>query len=94
MTMIVFIVLIITDISQISVSVAHYSAFRAHSNFKEPDSFLPERWIDYKDPSNPFHSDRREALQPFSYGPRACIGRKYAVPSSHLLFPQRPLTHL
>ncbi|KAJ5861281.1 uncharacterized protein N7529_008591 [Penicillium soppii] len=62
----------------VSVSVAHYSAFRAHSNFTQPDSFLPERWIDYKDPSNPFHSDRREALQPFSYGPRACIGRNLA----------------
>ncbi|OJJ42281.1 hypothetical protein ASPZODRAFT_155391 [Penicilliopsis zonata CBS 506.65] len=59
----------------ISVSVAHYSAFRAASNFIEPDSFRPERWLEHK---GRFSGDRREALQPFSYGPRACIGRNLA----------------
>ncbi|GAB1211244.1 hypothetical protein ATERTT37_000357 [Aspergillus terreus] len=61
----------------VSVSVAHYPTFRSSSNFAEPDSFLPERWLRDKEDSR-FRNDKREALQPFSYGPRACIGRNLA----------------
>lgn len=61
---------------QVSVSVPHYSTFRGHTNFVEPDSFLPQRWLEGNDKDGQFASDRREALQPFSFGPRACIGRK------------------
>lgn len=39
-------------------------------NFHEPFSFKPERWLD---PSN---ADVKEASQPFSLGPRGCLGRK------------------
>ncbi|EGX91828.1 Cytochrome P450 [Cordyceps militaris CM01] len=40
--------------------------------FLEPMSFLPERWLDTKT------TDRREASQPFSLGPRGCLGRNFA----------------
>lgn len=59
--------------TQVSVAIPHYATFRQRKNFTKPDSFLPDRWMD-KDGLYP--SDRREVLQPFSFGPRACIGRK------------------
>ncbi|KAJ5672847.1 hypothetical protein N7507_001974 [Penicillium longicatenatum] len=67
-----------------SVSVAHYSAFRGASNFAEPDSFLPERWLRDNDDER-FRNDKREALQPFSLGPRACIGRNLAYAEMRLI---------
>lgn len=39
----------------------------------EPFAFKPERWID-KD-----CKDVKEASQPFSLGPRGCLGRKYVL---------------
>lgn len=39
-------------------------------NFSDPMSFKPERWLD------PESKDVKEASQPFSLGPRGCLGRK------------------
>ncbi|KAL8727540.1 MAG: hypothetical protein Q9181_005669 [Wetmoreana brouardii] len=39
-------------------------------HFCEPMEFKPERWLD------PDSTDLKDASQPFSLGPRACIGRK------------------
>jgi cytochrome P450 len=39
-------------------------------------SFLLEKWMK-GDETDMFQNDKREALQPFSYGSRACIGRKF-----------------
>ena len=41
------------------------------SHFHRPDEFLPSRWLDEK------CEDVKDASQPFSSGPRGCIGRKY-----------------
>lgn len=39
-------------------------------NFKDPLSFKPERWLgDNK-------TDKLDASQPFSLGPRGCLGRR------------------
>jgi cytochrome P450 len=40
--------------------------------FTQPDDFIPERWLG--DPI--FANDERQAVQPFSVGPRNCIGKK------------------
>ncbi|KAL9072095.1 MAG: hypothetical protein Q9157_005221 [Trypethelium eluteriae] len=40
--------------------------------FHEPESFIPERWLD------PHCTDVKEASQPFSLGYRGCIGRNFA----------------
>lgn len=40
------------------------------ANFERPHEFCPERWTD------PASRDVREASQPFSLGPRGCLGRK------------------
>jgi cytochrome P450 len=57
-----------------AVSVCQWAACRSPHNFKDPDDFVPERWMG--DPK--YASDIREACQPFSYGPRNCVGRNLA----------------
>lgn len=55
-----------------SVGVHHLSINRSPAHFREHDGFHPERWLD--DPR--FESDKKAAAQPFSFGPRNCIGKK------------------
>ncbi|KAE8364638.1 cytochrome P450 [Aspergillus caelatus] len=66
-----------------TVSMAYLSAFRSKANFAEPDSFLPERWLDKGSPR--FAADKREVLQPFSYGPRNCLGKNLAYAEMRLI---------
>ncbi|KAI0174917.1 averantin oxidoreductase [Pestalotiopsis sp. NC0098] len=58
-----------------AVSVPLYAACRSAENWVDPASFIPERWLG-QDPR--FAGDKRDAFQPFSYGPRNCIGRNLA----------------
>ncbi|KAK0637632.1 putative sterigmatocystin biosynthesis P450 monooxygenase stcF [Lasiodiplodia hormozganensis] len=60
-----------------AVGMNQYVVHRSEENFARPDEFIPERWIDGD--QEPWKNDRREALQPFSFGPRNCIGRKYVL---------------
>ncbi|EKG12700.1 Cytochrome P450 [Macrophomina phaseolina MS6] len=48
--------------------------------FHEPYAFKPERWLD------PACADVKEASQPFSLGPRGCLGRKYFLLCACLFF--------
>ncbi|XP_014551167.1 hypothetical protein COCVIDRAFT_42475 [Bipolaris victoriae FI3] len=56
------------------VAVPHYAAYHSALNFKDPDSFIPERWL----PGTEYESDRKGAFQPFSCGSRNCIGQNLA----------------
>ncbi|KAI1818680.1 cytochrome P450 [Poronia punctata] len=47
--------------------------------FHEPFAFKPERWID------PDCKDIKEASQPFSLGPRGCIGKNFAYLEMNLI---------
>jgi cytochrome P450 len=57
-----------------AVSVYQWAACRSPQNFKDPNSFIPERWLD----DEKYADDIKEACQPFSYGPRNCVGRSLA----------------
>ncbi|KAJ4251357.1 hypothetical protein NW762_011338 [Fusarium torreyae] len=54
------------------VSVPHRPAYQSAFNFKDPEQFVPERWLD--DPK--YAGDSKGVLNPFSTGPRDCIGKK------------------
>lgn len=64
------------------VSGQHYAAYHSPTNFTLPDSFIPERWLG-TDPR--FADDKKFALQPFSTGPRNCIGKHLAYAEIRLI---------
>jgi cytochrome P450 len=53
------------------VGVAPWSAYHSPLNFRDPEDFVPERWLG--DPR--YADDNKAVFQPFSIGPRSCIGR-------------------
>ncbi|KAF3385026.1 Cytochrome P450 monooxygenase dtxS2 [Penicillium rolfsii] len=62
------------------VGLHQYAAYTSSSNFHRPESFCPERWDPDvpNNPASPFYNDNREVFQPFSAGPRNCIGKNLA----------------
>lgn len=56
------------------VSVHPYASSHQKANFKDPDSFVPERWQG----DEAYCDDSRDASQPFSFGPRNCLGQNMA----------------
>ena len=60
--------------NQARVGVSHKTIYNIASNFTEPDSFLPERWM--PEAEMKFNGDDKDAFQPFLVGPRNCIGKK------------------
>ncbi|KAF3022506.1 hypothetical protein E8E14_011500 [Neopestalotiopsis sp. 37M] len=56
------------------IGVWHWAMFRNANNFLLPNSFIPERWLGDKR----FINDNKQSFQPFSYGPRNCIGKNLA----------------
>ncbi|KAI2709931.1 hypothetical protein DTO006G1_9212 [Penicillium roqueforti] len=58
-----------------AVACHHYASYHSESNFAFPDKFMPERWLG-SDPI--FADDKKDVLQPFSLGPRVCLGKHLA----------------
>jgi len=61
------------------VAVTAYAASRSPVNFKDPEAFVPERWLageEEEDEAKRYKGDRREAMQGFSVGGRNCLGRR------------------
>lgn len=56
-----------------SVAVNQVAMNRSPKNFTNPDQFVPGRWLG----DGCFPDDQLQLCQPFSHGPRACLGRKY-----------------
>ncbi|OKL59686.1 hypothetical protein UA08_05017 [Talaromyces atroroseus] len=63
------------------VSVSHYAAYHSERNFKDPDAFVPERWMG----DEAYANDNKTACQPFSLGPRGCLGRNLAHAEMRLI---------
>lgn len=55
------------------VSVQSIASSLSPDNFFEPKVLHPERWLG----DERFKEDKLDASQPFSIGPRNCIGKKY-----------------
>ena len=68
---------------QTGVVMQPYATFHSPSNFHLPDSFIPERFLLDHDPA--FNSDNQDVFQPFSVGPRNCIGRNLAIVEMRLI---------
>ncbi|KAJ5317205.1 hypothetical protein PENANT_c059G08193 [Penicillium antarcticum] len=66
----------------VSVSISLFSTFNAACHFKKPESFIPERWLA---DSKGFENDNKDAFQPYSYGPRNCLGQHLANAEMRLL---------
>lgn len=67
--------------ANVSVSVNHWATYQSTANFLNPSQFVPERFLgDAK-----YAGDKIEALQPFSMGPRNCIGKNLAYHEMRLL---------
>ncbi|KAH8671738.1 putative benzoate 4-monooxygenase cytochrome P450 [Xylariales sp. PMI_506] len=59
-----------------TVGVHQWSTYQSKQNFAFPDRFAPERWL--ANPPEEYLNDNRAALQPFSLGPRVCLGKSLA----------------
>ncbi|UPK91762.1 hypothetical protein LCI18_002697 [Fusarium solani-melongenae] len=54
------------------LEIWQWPMFRNPEYFKEAGHFIPERWLG----DSRFANDRLDAVQPFSFGPRNCLGKK------------------
>jgi cytochrome P450 len=63
-----------------SVAVNSWAASHNPKNFRDCDKFIPERWLD---PA--YSSDVKKAMQPFSLGPRGCIGKHLSYMEMRLI---------
>jgi cytochrome P450 len=59
-----------------SVGFNQWSGYHDPANFADPEVFAPERFL--PDPPAKYMNDNKEALQPFSVGPRNCLGKNLA----------------
>ncbi|KAL3452706.1 cytochrome P450 monooxygenase [Aspergillus insuetus] len=64
-----------------NVSIHQWALYRREAYFTVPNTYHPERFMG----DARFANDRREAFQPFHFGPRNCIGRNLAYSEMRLI---------
>ncbi|EOD46337.1 putative cytochrome p450 protein [Neofusicoccum parvum UCRNP2] len=68
-------------VEETRVSVPQWAASHSKFNFERPYEFIPERWL----PGTGFDSDNKDIVQPFSIGPRNCLGKNLAYHESRVI---------
>lgn len=63
------------------VSVHHYATYRSPDNFRDPNDFIPERWLG----DALYEGDNRECFRPFAAGARDCLGQTMAMCEMQLI---------
>ncbi|KAK6836503.1 cytochrome P450 [Apiospora arundinis] len=63
------------------VDIWQYALYHNPNYISEPESFIPERWLG----DERYKGDRLEAVQPFSLGPRNCIGKNLAYAEMRMI---------
>ncbi|KAK5169776.1 uncharacterized protein LTR77_005754 [Saxophila tyrrhenica] len=63
-----------------SVAVSSWAAAHNPKNFSDCDIFVPERWT-----SKEYEADFKKGMQPFSLGPRGCIGKHLSYMEMRLI---------
>jgi cytochrome P450 len=64
-----------------AVSVTQYATNHSASNWTDPLSYHPERWLG----DERFKADKLDSMQPFSVGPRNCIGKNLAYAEMRII---------
>ncbi|KAL3425116.1 cytochrome P450 ClCP1 [Phlyctema vagabunda] len=67
--------------AETTVSVYHYAAYHSTEHFFLADQFIPERWLG----DERFKNDHKNMMQPFSFGPRNCLGKNLAIVEMRLV---------
>jgi len=67
------------------VLVTNLAANRNSKNWRNPYSFAPERWVPDDPESYLYAGDKKHGFQPFSTGPRACLGKNMAYHEMRLI---------
>ncbi|KAF2819605.1 cytochrome P450 monooxygenase-like protein [Ophiobolus disseminans] len=70
-----------------SVYVSQHAANHSARNYVDPEMYVPERWLG----EEKYRDDKRGGFNPFSFGPRGCLGKNLAYAElrlilAHLLF--------
>ena len=65
------------------VGIPQHTAHHSSRNFKDPDSFLPERWLPKC--AERFAGDRKAVSMPFSTGNWNCVGKNLAYAEMKLI---------
>jgi len=62
------------------IEVPQWTTHRSEVNFRNPDEFVPERWLpaDHVWYLPKYQNDNKSVAQTFSYGPRSCLGKNLA----------------
>lgn len=69
------------------VAVTHFAAYHSKDNWYMPDSYIPERWLGNDER---FANDDHSSFEPFSFGPRNCLGKMMDIDdATHLLISLR-----
>lgn len=68
-----------------TVGVNHFACYHDPKNFHRPHDFLPQRWMADSQEKYPFNQDHRNCCQPFSFGPRNCLGKNLAWAEMRLI---------